>query len=129
MLTANNGGFAYYAQTQLDILERDGVLRDHVSLPVAVWAWPDQLAIVSLGGEVVAEYALKLYEQHPGGKLWVNAYTNDVPCYIPSQRIIREGGYEYDTNMHFYQQPGVFNPAVEPTLLKVINDALPEALR
>ena len=50
--------------------------------------------MVFLPGEVVVDYVLRLKKEFDPGRLWVTAYANDLPCYIPSERILREGGYE-----------------------------------
>ena len=52
--------------------------------------------MIFLAGEVVVDYAHRFYREYDADRLWVNAYRNDVPCYIPSKRIYSEGGYEVD---------------------------------
>ena len=56
-------------------------------------------------GEVVVDYVLRLKKEFDAGRLWVTAYANDVPCYIPSERILREGGYEGGGAMVYYARP------------------------
>ena len=48
---------------------------------------------VTLGGEVVVDYGLRL-KTELGDQTWISAYTNDVMAYIPSKRVLLEGGYE-----------------------------------
>jgi neutral ceramidase len=48
------------------------------------------MAMVFLAGEVVVDYALRLKWEIDQKRLWVVAYSNDVPCYIPSRRILSE---------------------------------------
>ena len=57
--------------------------------------------MVFLGGEVVADYALRLKRELGASRLWVNAYANHVPCYIPSTRVLAEGGYEAELAMDY----------------------------
>ncbi|MEX2188521.1 MAG: neutral/alkaline non-lysosomal ceramidase N-terminal domain-containing protein [Pirellulales bacterium] len=52
------------------------------------------LSVVVLGGEVVVDYALRIKAELPHENVWVAAYANDVVAYIPSRRILQEGGYE-----------------------------------
>jgi hypothetical protein len=63
---------------------------------VQAFALGDQLTLLALSGEVVVDYAIRL--QHElggvGRALWVAAYANDVVGYIPSVRVLKEGGYE-----------------------------------
>ncbi|MGL4461792.1 MAG: neutral/alkaline non-lysosomal ceramidase N-terminal domain-containing protein, partial [Planctomycetia bacterium] len=36
---------------------------------------------------------------------WTTAYANDVMAYIPSRRVLHEGGYEGNTSMRIYGMP------------------------
>jgi neutral ceramidase len=65
------------------------------SYPYAVQVWklgPDQLWI-SLGGEVVVDYALKFKSKY-GAQTWTGGFAHDLTAYIPSRRVWEEGGYE-----------------------------------
>ena len=67
--------------------------------PVAVWHFGtnNSLVLAALGGEVVSGYALALKSQFAGqlgNKLWVAAYSNEVPGYIPSNQVWDLTGYE-----------------------------------
>ena len=63
---------------------------------VHAFALGDQLTLVALSGEVVVDYAIRLQKElgGEGRTLWVAAYANDVIGYIPSVRVLKEGGYE-----------------------------------
>jgi hypothetical protein len=56
----------------------------------------NRLTLVALSGEVVVDYAIRLQKElgGEGRTLWVAAYANDVIGYIPSVRVLKEGGYE-----------------------------------
>lgn len=88
-----------------------------VAVPVQVIRLGDNLALTALGGEVVVDYALRLKRDFPRLDLIVAGYTNDVPCYIPTRCILREGGYEAVDSMIYYQIAGPFAETVEETLL------------
>ena len=82
-------------------------LADHYDASVALWQFGRDLTLVGLSGEVVAGY-VPLIEQTIGpGHLWIAAYCNDVFGYLPTDSILREGGYEtrglYTTNGFFAQ--------------------------
>ena len=79
--------------------------------------------MVFLGGEVVVDYALRL-KRELGERLWITAYANDVPCYIPSKRIHPEGGYEVDRSMDYYGQPGSLSPDVEDLIVSEVKRQL-----
>ncbi|MBA3441557.1 MAG: hypothetical protein H0T92_16990, partial [Pyrinomonadaceae bacterium] len=53
--------------------------------------------------------------------LWVVGYSNDVFAYIPSARVLKEGGYEADRSMIYYDLPGPFAPAIEAKIINVIH--------
>src|SRR5581483_3577347 len=59
-----------------------------------------------------------------GLRLWVNAYSNDVPCYIPSERVLKEGGYEGGGAMTFYDLPGRFQPGLEQKIIDAVHAQL-----
>lgn len=58
---------------------------------VQVWKLGGVLTWISLSGEVVVDYSLK-YKAKFGPQTWVNGYAHDLVCYIPSRRILNEGG-------------------------------------
>ena len=65
------------------------------SYPVQVIRLGDGFHVIALGGEVVVDYSLRLKRELGGpSSVWVAAYSNDVLGYIPSERVLREGGYE-----------------------------------
>jgi hypothetical protein len=61
--------------------------------PVQVWRLGDTQLLIGLGGETVVDYALK-FKMEFGSQTWVAGYCNDVMTYIPSLRVLKEGGYE-----------------------------------
>jgi len=84
--------------------------------PVQCWRLGRDLTLVALGGEVVVDYSLRL-KKELGPGVWVMAYANDVMAYIPSARVLREGGYEGATSMVYYGLPTVWSPKVEELLV------------
>lgn len=78
------------------------------------------LTLVALGGEVVVDYTLRLKKEFPGENLIVAGYSNDVMCYIPSLRVLKEGGYEADDSMIYYGQPGPFTEDVEDRVMRMV---------
>ena len=95
--------------------------------PVQTWCFGDALAMVFLGGEVVVDYALRLRWEGAGDRLWVVAYSNDVPCYIASKRVLSEGGYEADSSMIYYGRPTRLAPEAEDRIVGAVHDLLPDA--
>ena len=56
--------------------------------------WATNLTWIFLGGEVVVDYSLRLKSELGRGPHVVSGYSNDVMAYIPSRRVLGEGGYE-----------------------------------
>ena len=61
---------------------------------MAVWQFGEDLTLVALAGEVVVDYVALIERVLGPTKLWVSAYSNDVFGYLPSARLLAEGGYE-----------------------------------
>ena len=95
-----------------------------VAVPVQVLGFGDKLAMIALGGEVVVDYSLRLKHEYPHADLIVAGYSNAVMCYIPSRRVLREGGYEPNESMVYYGQPGPFAESVEETLISTCHRLL-----
>ena len=81
------------ASMLLKVLEKNGKLATSYPYPIQVWQLGPQLTWLALGGEVVVDYSHRL-KRELGAGTWVAAYANDVMAYIPSQRVLKEGGYE-----------------------------------
>lgn len=111
----------------LKALENDGKLDDHYPhYPVQVWRLGD-LAWIALGGEVVIDYNLRLKKERAGAAtLWVAGYCNDVMAYIPSARVLKEGGYEADSSMIYYGFPTRWSPAIEDKIVAKVHELVKE---
>jgi putative membrane-bound dehydrogenase-like protein len=95
--------------------------------PVQTWCFGDDLAMVFLGGEVVVDYSIRMNEMFDSDRLWINAYSNDVPCYIASARLLREGGYECDSSMLYYRRPTRLAPETEDLICDAVQKLLPHS--
>jgi len=71
-----------------------GTLATEVPYPIQIWRFGERIDLLALGGEVCVDYALRLKKELGAERVWPVAYANEVPCYIPSERVLREGGYE-----------------------------------
>jgi hypothetical protein len=111
----------------LDILERDGRLPDRYPYPVQVWQFGRDLTFLALAGEVVVDYSLRFKNLYGWNNTWVAGYSNDVFAYIPSLRVLREGGYEGGGAMIGYGQPGPFGAAVEETIAEKVDEVVRRA--
>jgi putative membrane-bound dehydrogenase-like protein len=119
-----DGAIGHHARVQLARLDRGEALRTKIVYPVQSWTFGDALAMVFLPGEVVVDYSLRLKRERDGLRLWVNAYANDAPCYIPSERVLKEGGYEGGAAMVYYDVPGPFQPGLEGKIVAAVHAQL-----
>lgn len=95
--------------------------------PVAVWQFGADLTLVGLPGEVVVDY-VRLTEEALGPlKLWLSAYCNDTFGYLPSARILREGGYE--TRGLYHGGIGYFAPEAQDALVSKVRELADRAGR
>ncbi len=82
-----------------------GTLPTEVPYPIQIWRFGKDLTLVALAGEVGVDYALRLKRELGADRVWPVAYANEVPCHIPSERVLREGVYEAGWDRD--QGPGV----------------------
>ena len=105
------------AGAYLKMLDASQRLPESVKLPIAVLRLGDDLTFVLMAGEVVVDYSRRLKrmlaEDHP----WPIGYAYEVPCYIPSARVIKEGGYEAESSLIYYGVYGPFRGGIEMQLL------------
>ena len=111
-----------YAELMLQKL-KGGSLPDHHSYPIQAWQLGN-LTFLTLGGEVVVDYALRFRKQYGFDNLWVAGYTNDVFAYIPTVRVLQEGGYEGGGAMVPYGQPGPFTTDVEEQIARKVDELM-----
>jgi len=123
-LTNSNATIRRHARFMLEMLDREGKLPDHYSYPIEVWQFAKDLTFIALGGEVVVDYSLRFKRQYGFDSLWVAGYSNDVFAYIPSLRVLLEGGYEGEGAMLPYGQPAPFGWAVEEIIAEKVNEVV-----
>ncbi len=109
----------------------DGPPPAEYAASVQVWRFGDDLTMIFLGGEVVVDYGLRIKRELApsagGGPVWVTAYANDMFAYVPSDRLLAEGGYEAAGAMVFYLHPGPFQTGTEAILIERVKELTAEA--
>jgi neutral ceramidase len=114
------------ATQRLQALDRGEPQLRHYSAPLSVWQFGDDLTWVALSGEVVADY-VPLIEQAIGPlQLWVSSYSHDYFGYVPSARMLAEGGYE---TLGLFRANGIFTPEVETALVGKVTELSRQAGR
>ncbi len=123
---AEGGSQAYHAGKHLETLQRGEAIQTELSYPVQTWTFGDELAVVFLASEVVVDYSLRLKRELDVERLWVGAYANAFPGYIPSERVLAEGGYEGGGAMLYFGPPTRFAPGVEQLVIDTVHRLVPD---
>jgi neutral ceramidase len=106
------------ARHLLELLDESAAsLPESYRYPIQSWRLGDGPRWIFLSGEVVVDYALEIKSRLGSGGTWVAGYSNDVMAYIPSQRVLEEGGYEGGGAMVYYGLPGPWQSGVEDRIL------------
>ncbi len=116
------------AQMMLKALDA-GQAIDRIDYPVQAVRFGRGLTLVALGGEVTVDYDLRIKREYPGEPIIVAGYSNDVMCYIPSARVLEEGGYEANESMIYYGQAGPFAGDVEGRIVAAIHRVMKDVGR
>jgi neutral ceramidase len=101
------------AKRLLAQLDQKGAIATQYSYPVQVWQFAGGPIMTALGGEVVVDYSLLFKHEFGRDRTWVIGYANDFCSYIPSLRVLREGGYEGGDSMMYFGFHGPWAPTIE----------------
>jgi neutral/alkaline ceramidase-like enzyme len=116
-----NKYIAMRAKMLLEEIDAGKPLRQTYSYPVQLWRLGNEIQWFFLGGEVVVDFAIRTKAEQQGTKTWLAGYSNDVMAYIPSRRVLTEGGYEGGGAMVYYGQPTVWSEQVENQIMAEIS--------
>ena len=110
-----------HAEMLLEELDEAGKLRTTYPTLVQVVRFGEDLILVALPGESVVDYSLRLKSELAGTAVWVAGYSNDVFGYLPSLKVLTEGGYEGGGAMRYTTLPGPFAPSVETLVVDKVH--------
>jgi hypothetical protein len=102
------------AQAMLAALDRGEALPAAHAAPVAAWQLGQEMTLLALPDEVVSEYVPLIEDKVGHLRLWIAGYCHEVMGYVPTRRILGEGGYE---TRGLYVGSGWFTPEVQETLV------------
>lgn len=94
-------------------IERLGSAPSKVNYPIQVWSFGQDLRWIALTGETVVDYSLQFKQRYGWNSTWVSGYNNDLLSYVPSRRVLKEGGYEGTTGMFEYGHRAPYTEDVE----------------
>jgi hypothetical protein len=111
---------SWMATAMLQSLEKGQTLPTHYRAPIAVWQFGSDLTLVALSGEVVVDYGQLIGDVLGPTDLWLSAYNHDVFGYLPSARVLEEGGYETRGVVH--GGPGFFSSASQDAVVAKVRE-------
>lgn len=119
---SGNGFVARHAQRILNRWPNAQDQPEDYQYPVQVTVLGSRLVLVALGGEPVAEYALRIKSDlsKRSASVWVAGYSNLSNAYIPSRRVLREGGYEGTEAIIYQSLPAPFQEQIEDRIIGVV---------
>ena len=121
-----------HAERLLKQLEENGKIRTEYDFPMQAIQFGDDMTMVAIAGEVVVDYSIRLKRElskSAGSQnsdadpiIWIAGYSNNVFGYLPSKRVLLEGGYEGARAMTYTSFPGPFDESVEELVIQKIHE-------
>lgn len=126
----SDSGRRRHAQRMIEQIDKGRPIRtEYPHYSVHAFALGDRLTLVALSGEVVVDYAIRLKHELGGAgrDLWVAAYADDVIGYIPSVRVLKEGGYEGGEAFNGSTWPAPLADDIESIVVQAAHKAVAKA--
>lgn len=114
------------AKGLLEILSRGESLPQHYRAAISLWRFGDDLTLVGLPGEAVADYTTMLRKALGPQRLWIAAYSNESFGYLPTAKVLSEGGHE---TIGLTLDVGLFSPEVEGVVIDTVQELAKRAGR
>ena len=117
-----NGFVSRHARYVLERWPNPGDQPADYPLPVQVVEVGGSLLLVALGGEPMADYGIRLKRDlaATGRRVWVAGYSNLVHAYVPTKRVLAEGGYEGTEAVIYQSLPGPFADDCEERIVESV---------
>ncbi len=104
----------------LQSLDKGQKLPRHYRAPIAVWQFGSDLTLVAPVRRGRRRLRSAHRARYRSTQLWLSAYNNDVFGYLPSARVLEEGGYETRGVVH--GGPGFSLPAAQDALVAKVKE-------
>jgi hypothetical protein len=79
----------------------------------------DTIRIIAIEAEMVGELGNKILATFPDGTTFTLGYSNGTGLYLPSDRMLPEGGYEVICH-HEYGFASPLAPGIDDTLMQAV---------
>jgi putative membrane-bound dehydrogenase-like protein len=117
----------YNARVQLARLDRGEKLITELDYPIQTVTFANELAMVFLAGEVCVDYSLRLKKEIKPEHIWVHGYCNDFVGYIPSERLLGEGGYGGGSEIPYFDWPSSLKAGMEQKIIDQVKAQVPKS--
>lgn len=124
-IAAAGGPAGYNATFQLEKLKRGEELQSKLDYPIQTWAFGDSLAMVFFAGEICSDYSVRLKGELDPERIWLHGYSNDFCAYIPSERLLKEGGYGGGAEVVYFALPNTIATGVEEKIIEQVHAQIP----
>ncbi len=104
-----------WAEEMLRRLNRRGALRTHVEMDLHALQLGRGLRLIGVEAEVVSDLGNLILAEYDRGVTFPLGYTDGCRAYLPSTRMIPEGGYEVDSYWE-YHLPAQLAPGTDGIL-------------
>ena len=99
------------------------IMNESFRYDAQVWKLGNQLTIFGMEGEVCSPWGEILRSMSRTKQAMVAGYANNTSCYIPDNKMIKEGGYESFRSQQ-YTKPGPFTQNIEGEITTIVRKAL-----
>ena len=118
MLINGNETQKEYAANIFRFMESKEKPAREVDFQVGIYQLSPKFRIAALEGEICHGYGAGIRSLFGKGMTLVSGYSNGIISYIPTRKILMEGGYEAIANCSTYGLPACFEGNVEEVILK-----------
>ncbi len=125
-MASQGGAVGYNAEWQLARLKRGEPLVAALDYPIQSFTFGDDLHLVFLAGEVCVDYSLRLKRELHRDRVWINGYSNDFCAYIPSERLLKEGGYGGGGEIPYFALPTALKTGLEEKIIGAVVQQTPQ---
>jgi len=95
---------------------KEGIVKNFLPYYISVFRFDDKTCIIALECEVASDIGKNIKRILNNEDIIVLGYSNSSACYIPTRKILREGGYECESFM-FARLAGSFLPEAEDVIV------------
>lgn len=126
MAASKNPALRRKAQYLLSKVSSGEELPRIVQAPIHVATFGEQFIWIFLSGETVVDYSIRCKSEFARSSVWVSGYCDYVFGYLPSRRVLLEGGYEGKDGVVYRLLPAAFQTNVEHRMFESLNQLVAE---